>query len=142
MADMNGLRMTLVSDPTPEFPNNTNTTFQVRLSDPLQLKGDGWEAALVSMSTPNKTINAATFGLQDTDTIFEVQYGVVSESNPAILTPATRNITAQQIFNVPSGVKDGMHFMQLVQTQLYTNMRQLGQLAYDRDSVETRMYWI
>lgn len=132
--------MTLVSDPTPEFPNNTNTAFQVRLSDPLQLKGDGWETALVSISTPNKGIDAASFGMQDDDTLCEVTYSVVKE-NPVTMTAVSKEIRASDIFNIDGGVHSGAHLMELIRTRILRNMREVGQATHVTSKQETRMYW-
>ena len=42
----------VVSDKTPEYPDNENHTFKVRLPAPLHLSGYGWEVALYSLSMP------------------------------------------------------------------------------------------
>ena len=34
-------RLTLISDPTNEFPNNANNSFKVRLPERLSLPGEG-----------------------------------------------------------------------------------------------------
>ena len=40
------------SDKTPEYPDNENHTFKVRLPAPLHLSGYGWEVAFFSLSMP------------------------------------------------------------------------------------------
>ena len=47
-------RITLISDSTNEFPNNTNNSFKVRLPERTTLAGDRWHASLLSMSVPDK----------------------------------------------------------------------------------------
>ena len=47
-------RLTLVSDPTNEFPNNANNSFKVRLPERLMLPGTGWHAALMSLTVPDQ----------------------------------------------------------------------------------------
>ena len=47
-------RLTLISDPTDEFPKNTNNSFKVRLPERLSLPGEGWHASLMSMTVPDK----------------------------------------------------------------------------------------
>ena len=47
-------RLTLISDPTDEFPKNTNNSFKVRLPEPLSLQGEGWYASLKSLTVPDK----------------------------------------------------------------------------------------
>ena len=47
-------RLTLISDPTDEFPNNANKSFKVRLPERLSLPGAGWHASLLSMTVPDQ----------------------------------------------------------------------------------------
>ena len=47
-------RLTLISDPTDEFPKNTNNSFKVRLPEPLSLPGEGWHASLMSLTVPDQ----------------------------------------------------------------------------------------
>jgi len=47
-------RITLISDPTNEFPKNANNSFKVRLPERLTLPGDRWHASLSSMSVPDQ----------------------------------------------------------------------------------------
>ena len=68
-------RFTFISDPTHEFPNNTNQKFKVRLPLPLQLEGQ-WEASLWSLSVPDQELeNKMVF--KDTSTIlFETHFSL------------------------------------------------------------------
>ena len=60
-------RFTFISDPTQEYPNNTNVKFKVRLPLPLQLEGQ-WEASLWSLSVPDRELeNKIVF--QDTSQV-------------------------------------------------------------------------
>ena len=47
-------RLTLISDPTDEFPNNANNSFKVRLPERLSLQGEGWHASLMSLTVPDQ----------------------------------------------------------------------------------------
>ena len=47
-------RLTLISDPTNEFPNNANNSFKVRLPERLSLPGEGWHASLMSLTVPDQ----------------------------------------------------------------------------------------
>ena len=47
-------RLTLISDPTDEFPNNANNSFKVRLPERLSLPGAGWYASLLSLTVPDQ----------------------------------------------------------------------------------------
>ena len=47
-------RLTLISDPTDEFPKNANNNFKVRLPERLSLPGEGWHASLMSVTVPDQ----------------------------------------------------------------------------------------
>ena len=47
-------RLTLISDPTDEFPKNANNSFKVRLPERLALPGAGWHASLMSLTVPDQ----------------------------------------------------------------------------------------
>ena len=47
-------RLTLISDPTDEFPKNANNSFKVRLPERLPLPGEGWHASLMSLTVPDQ----------------------------------------------------------------------------------------
>ena len=47
-------RLTLISDPTDEFPNNANNSFKVRLPERMFLLGEGWHASLMSLTVPDQ----------------------------------------------------------------------------------------
>ena len=47
-------RLTLISDPTDEFPKNVNNSFKVRLPERLNLPGEGWHTSLMSLTVPDK----------------------------------------------------------------------------------------
>ena len=51
---MEEFRITLISDPTQEFPDNTNNRFKVRLPTLIDLSGDNWKASLWSLSVPDE----------------------------------------------------------------------------------------
>ena len=50
---MKTVRVTLISDPTDEYPQNKNNTFKVRLPVLLNLEGHHWYASLWSVSLPD-----------------------------------------------------------------------------------------
>ena len=47
---MNEFRITLISDPTEEFPKNQNNSFKVRLATLFQLPGEIWKASVRGFS--------------------------------------------------------------------------------------------
>ena len=50
---MKDFRLTLISDPTDEHPQNKNNSFKVRLPVRLTLEGNTWQASLWSVSVPD-----------------------------------------------------------------------------------------
>ena len=50
---MKTFRVTLISDPTNEYPQNQNNNFKVRLPEPLVLEDHNWQASLWSVSVPD-----------------------------------------------------------------------------------------
>lgn len=50
----NEFRITLISDPTDEFPSNQNNQFRVRLPSLLQLPGENWKASLWGLSVADE----------------------------------------------------------------------------------------
>ena len=46
--------MTLISDPTDEFPKNANNSFKVRMPERLILPGEGWHASLMFLTVPDQ----------------------------------------------------------------------------------------
>ena len=49
-------RLTFISDPTDEFPDNKNNSFKVRLPSRMVLEGPGWHASLWGISVPDGDI--------------------------------------------------------------------------------------
>ena len=59
------VRLTVVSDPTMEFPHNQNNRFKVQLPRPLTLPEGPWAMSLWSVSVPDEAMNQSLG--QDTD---------------------------------------------------------------------------
>ena len=78
---MNEIRVTLISDPTDEYPGNTNTDFKVRLAEPIRLPTEQqWQAAMVSLSTPNRPVAfVKDLGLKWQDTLIVYGFRIVND---------------------------------------------------------------
>ena len=93
---MNEIRVTLISDATSEYPNNTNTNFKVRLAEPIRLPTEQqWQAAMVSLSTPNRPLAfVRDLGLKWQDTLVVYGLRVLNEkfgkSDPAHIQDITQ----------------------------------------------------
>lgn len=55
-------RLTLISDPTNEFPDNKNNSFRMRIPNGLRLEEKGWHVALLSLTLPNRTTHQFATG--------------------------------------------------------------------------------
>ena len=93
MSELSGIRLTLISDPTVEFPNNTNTDFKVRLAEPLQFaRQQEWETALVSMSTPNRHFGMESFGLAADDPVARVAFFYGTSGSSTLMEIPTSSV--------------------------------------------------
>ena len=70
---MSEFRITLISDPTPEYPNNTNNSFKVRFPARLVLEGGPWVGSLWNMSVPDAGHRATLIHADQNEPI--VQFG-------------------------------------------------------------------
>ena len=113
MADMNGMRLTLISDPTNEFPDNTNVDFKVRLSEPLILPGDGWETALVSLSTSNIHVGEESFDMAPDDILCNVKFQTVNTTTSNATEESVR-IRASQVLSSDLHLNTGLQMWQRI----------------------------
>ena len=69
-------RLTLISDPTDEFPKNANNSFKVRLPERLTLPGEDWHASLMSLTVPDQEQSNAVIATDPHTTVvtFSVTY--------------------------------------------------------------------
>ena len=74
--------LTLISDPTDEFPDNTNSSFKMRIPDGLRLEGKGWHIALLSLSLPNSDTETAPFAVGGDNLIAQANYSVLHFKGP------------------------------------------------------------
>ena len=70
-------RAVLLSDPTPEFRNNTPQIFKVRLAEPMTFQ-DEWEVALAALSIPDAT---RSWGMSN-QVMFSVMFTVKETNKP------------------------------------------------------------
>ena len=139
MADIEGVRITLVSDTSPEFSTNTNSSFRVRLADPIQLKGADWEAALVSVSIPNLSSTPANFDLANNDWLVKFSHQVILPSSNYIES-VTKVITCGDIFGVKGGVQSGTHLFSLISRRIQRIIQEDLQLSATTHGGSWRSY--
>ena len=67
-------RLTLISDPTDEFPKNANNSFKVRLPERLSLPGEGWHASLMSLTVPDQGQSNAVIAADPHTKVIKFKY--------------------------------------------------------------------
>ena len=125
-------RITLISDPTNEIPNNANNSFNVRLPERLTLPGDRWHATLLSMSVPDQGQSNGVIA-PDPHTIV-IQFNITFLTRKFI-TGAYRRVSfktkechvkLEEIMNSKQPVTSGNLFWQRVMQELLNkSMQQL-----------------
>ena len=140
-------RLTLVSDPTNEFPNNANNSFKVRLPERLSLPGTGWHAALLSLTVPDQGQSNAVIAADPHTEV--VTFGVTyltrkwtDTGNPSTsgylrvsFKPKEYTVELEEIMSARHTVTSGNEFWQRVMQEVYnTSMRKL---IYEKDYAET-----
>ena len=70
-------RLTLISDQTDEFPQNSNSSFKMRIPNGLRLEGNGWQVALLSLSLPNSDSDSAPFAKGEDGVIVEATFSML-----------------------------------------------------------------
>ena len=144
-------RLTLVSDPTNEFPNNTNNSFKVRLPERLSLPGAGWHAALMSLTVPDQGQSNAVIAADPHTKVIRYQYPIMTRKwtdtgDPStsgylsITFPmATEMIELEEIMNANQIVSTGSEFwkrvMQTLHNRIMTQVMkdQWNALVHERD---------
>ena len=127
-------RLTLISDPTDEFPKNTNNSFKVRLPEPLSLQGEGWYASLMSLTVPDEGQSNAVIASDPHTKVIRYKHpistrkwtdtGDPSTSGYASINTAlsTKMIELEEIMNTTQIVSTGSQFWKRVMQTLHNKI--------------------
>ena len=127
-------RLTLISDPTDEFPKNTNNSFKIRLPEPLSLPGEGWYASLMSLTVPDKGQSNAVIASDPHTKVIRYKHpistrkwtdtGDPSTSGYASINTAlsTKMIELEEIMNATQIVSTGSQFWKRVMHTLHNKI--------------------
>ena len=144
-------RLTLISDPTDEFPNNANNSFKVRLPERLSLPGEGWHASLMSLTVPDQGQSNAIIAADPHTKVIRYTYPQIvrlwtDTGNPAtsgylsVESPkVTDMIELEDVMNPTQIVSTGSQFWKRVMQEvhnkiMYTAMKdQWSELVKNRD---------
>ena len=113
-------RLTFISDPTQEFPNNTNQKFKVRLPLPLRLEGQ-WDVSLWSLSVPDQELQNKTLFKNTSTILFETHFSLyklggwsssTQKYTTVTLSDKTKTFTVQDVMNESTPAQTGVEFWQ------------------------------
>ena len=127
-------RLTLISDPTDEFPKNTNNSFKVRLPEPLNLPGEGWHASLMSLTVPDQGQSNAVIAADPHTKVIRYKHPITTRkwtdtgypSTSGYLSITTRlavkMIELEEIMNSTQIVATGSEFWKRVMQTLHNKI--------------------
>ena len=144
-------RLTLISDPTDEFPNNANNSFKVRLPERLNLPGAGWHASLMSLTVPDQGQSNAIIAGDPHTKVVRYKYPIMTRKWTDTGDPSTSGYLAieapevtgvielEDVMNPSQIVATGSQFwkrvMQTLQNNIMTELmrKQWDALIKERD---------
>ena len=111
---------TFISDPTDEFPNNTNRKFKVRLPIPLRLEDRGqWYASLWSLSVPDEPLQNTSLFADTSAVILDFKFTLYKLSGKSggkyqtlTLVPKTSTLRVDEVMNDSIPAHTGVEFWQ------------------------------
>ena len=124
-------RLTLISDPTDEFPKNTNNSFKVRLPEPLSLQGEGWYATLMSLTVPDEGQSNAVIASDPHTKVIRYKHAISTRKWTDTGDPSTsgylfidtalstKMIELEEIMNATQIVSTGSEFWKRVMQTLH-----------------------
>ena len=134
-------RITLISDPTNEFPKNANNSFKVRLPERLTLPGDRWHASLLSMTVPDQ---GQSNGVIATDphtkvVIFSVTYltrkYVLGDYRRVSFLKKEYSVELEDIMSAKHPVTSGILFWKRFMQEVHNTI--MVKLMYEQDYAKT-----
>ena len=136
-------RLTLISDPTNEFPKNANNSFKVRLPERLILPGEGWHAALMSLTVPDQGQSNAVIATDPHTKVIKFKMTYVVRKFDSYRRVETKTVDCEveleEIMNANQIVTTGSMFwqrvMQEVNNKIMHNvtMEQIRRLVLEQD---------
>ena len=125
-------RLTLISDPTDEFPNNANNSFKVRLPERISLPGEGWHASLMSLTVPDQGQSNAVIATDPHTKVvtfsvtFVTRKFITGEYRRVSFHTKEYNVELEDIMSAHHSVTSGSEFWQRIMQEMYhTSMDQL-----------------
>ena len=123
-------RLTLISDPTDEFPNNANNSFKVRLPERLSLPGAGWHASLMSLTVPDQGQSNAVIATDPHTKVvkFSLTYvtrkWVLGEYKRVEFKTKDYGVELEEIMSAKQSVTTGSEFWKRVMQEVHNKVMQ------------------
>ena len=140
-------RLTLISDPTNEFTENTNNDFKVRIPDGLRLEDNGWHVALRSLTLRNRDEQAGSFVFGTLNSVARIYYNVLHLTGPKdkprddyVLLPNSHSVTGPEVSSANSGVAFWNKTMQLFNEDMVSNTLRLRKTTIDSEDPTPMIY--
>ena len=120
---MKSFRLTLISDPTEEHPQNQNNNFKVRLPVRLNLEGNTWQASLWSVSVPDVGHSSAAIHSNSNTKILSYGYTLtkrhaVSSDWHIFFEPKDKTVTLKDVMGSSYPVYSGYQLWQNIMTHM------------------------
>ena len=124
---MNTVRVTLISDPTNEYPDNKNNAFQVRLPVPLNLEGQPWYASLWSVTVPDAGHNPSVIDSDSDTKILNYRYTLTKRSEVSNTWSVTfdakdNSVVLKDVMSTSYPVVSGRQLWQNIMTHMDQTM--------------------
>ena len=150
-------RLTLISDPTNEFPNNANNSFKVRLPERLSLPGEGWHASLMSLTVPDQGQSNAVIATDPHTKVVKISVTfltrkwVQGEYKRVEFKTKDYGVELEEIMSSKQSVTTGSEFWKRVMQEVHNKImqallnRQESALTFDGDQypiVSVKKNWM
>lgn len=124
---MNTFRVTLISDPTNEFPDNQNNNFKMRLPQPLLLEDRNWQASLWSVSVPDAGHSSAVIDNDKDTKLLQYRYTLtkrhaVSSTWSVSFEAKDKSVALKEVMSDAYPVLSGQQLWQNIVTHMEQTM--------------------
>jgi len=135
---MKEFRITLISDPTEEYPQNKNNSFKVRLPVRLNLEGNSWYASLWSMSVPDVGHSSSVIDTEPKTPLVKYRY-TLTKRFPVLKTRAwdvnfqvkDKTVILEDVMNASYPVTSGHQLWENILTHMEQTMMEDVKTTYD-----------
>lgn len=113
----NSFYVSLPSNKTDEYPNNTNNDFKVRLPTRIPLTGDNWKVGLVGVVLPNIPLFEDLYKINGP--FFSVQFSIKNlDDSTSLPSPITVNTQELKTYVEEGSIVDGEGLMNFIRNTL------------------------